>query len=550
MAVSRTVKAPRGTGLTCRNWLIEAPYRMIQNNLDPEVAENPAELVVYGGRGKAARNWECFDAILESLRNLETDETLLVQSGKPVAVFRSHENAPRVLIANSNLVPHWATYEHFNELDRKGLMMYGQMTAGSWIYIGTQGILQGTYETLASLAALRGWPSLAGKFILSAGLGGMGGAQPLAVTMNEGAALIVEVDPDNAQRRLDHKYVNRIESDLDNALGLVREAVEKKLPLSVGLIGNAADVYPELVKRGITPDIVTDQTPAHDLLNYVPHTLSLAEAEKLRVQDPEKYAALSGDSIVQHVQAMLEMQKHGAEVFDYGNNLRQRAFDRGVKDAFNYPGFVPAYIRPLFCEGKGPFRWVALSGDPEDIYRTDEAIQGLFPENTALMRWINLANEKVHFQGLPSRICWLGYGERVEAGLRFNKMVADGIVSAPIVIGRDHLDSGSVASPNRETEGMLDGTDAVSDWALLNAMINAVGGATWVSFHHGGGVGIGYSQHAGQVIVADGTPEAAERLKRVLTTDPGLGIARHADAGYQQAIDAAKRFGIKVPMLD
>ncbi|MBN1263866.1 MAG: urocanate hydratase [Anaerolineales bacterium] len=550
MTVSRSIKAPRGTRLSCKNWQIEAPFRMIQNNLDPEVAENPAELVVYGGRGKAARNWECFDAILQSLIQLEPDETLLVQSGKPVAVFRSHPDAPRVLIANSNLVPHWATAEHFDELDRKGLMMYGQMTAGSWIYIGTQGILQGTYETLASLASKHGWPSLAGKFVLTAGLGGMGGAQPLAITMNDGVALVVEVDPERAQRRLDHKYVDRVEEDLDTALAFVRSAVEKKLPLSIGLIGNAAEVFPELVARGITPDVVTDQTPAHDLLSYVPHTLSLSEAIALRKQDAAGYAKLSAHSMARHVQAMLIMQSRGAEVFDYGNNLRQRAFDQGIKDAFNYPGFVPAYIRPLFCEGKGPFRWVALSGDPEDIYRTDEAILELFPQDAALHRWIKLAREKVQFQGLPSRICWLGYGERVKAGLRFNRMVAEGVVSAPIVIGRDHLDSGSVASPNRETEGMQDGTDAVSDWPILNAMINAVGGATWVSFHHGGGVGIGFSQHAGQVIVADGTPEAAERLQRVLTTDPGLGIARHADAGYQQAIDAARRFGIKIPMLD
>jgi len=539
MSAGRIIRAPRGSGLTCSSWLIEAAYRMIQNNLDPEVAENPEELVVYGGRGKAARNWECFDAILESLRSMEPDETLLVQSGKPVAIFRTHPDAPRVLLANSNLVPHWATQEHFDELDQKGLMMYGQMTAGSWIYIGTQGILQGTYETLASLAAQHGWPSLAGKFVLSAGLGGMGGAQPLAITMNEGVGLIVEVDPERAQRRLEHRYVDRIENDLNQALKLIHDAVQRRKPLSVGLIGNAAEIYTQLAARGVIPDVVTDQTPAHDLLNYVPHSLTLTEANQLRESDPVHYRELSADSITAHVQAMLAMQDAGAEVYDYG----------GVKDAFRYPGFVPAYIRPLFCEGKGPFRWVALSGDPEDIYRTDEAILELFPEDKALARWIKLAREKVHFQGLPSRICWLGYGDRAQAGIQFNKMVAEGVVSAPIVIGRDHLDSGSVASPNRETENMLDGSDAVSDWAILNALINAVGGATWVSFHHGGGVGIGFSQHAGQVIVADGTPEAAERLQRVLTTDPGLGIVRHADAGYQQAVDAARHFGVKIPML-
>jgi len=545
-----TIKAPHGSDLTCKNWLIEAPYRMIQNNLDPEVAERPEDLVVYGGRGKAARNWECFEAILDALKALDTDETLLVQSGKPVAVFKTHTDAPKVIIANSNLVPHWATQEHFNELDRKGLMMYGQMTAGSWIYIGTQGILQGTYETLGSLAQLKGWPSLKGKFVLTAGLGGMGGAQPLAVTMNEGVALVVEVDPENAYRRRDHRYVDRVVEDLDEALGLVNAAVESGQALSIGLIGNAAAVYPELVARNITPDVVTDQTPAHEVLMYVPHTTSLQQANQLRTTDPQEYERLALDSMANHVNAMLTMQARGAEVFDYGNNLRQRAFDHGVLNAFDYPGFVPAYIRPLFCEGKGPFRWVALSGDPEDIYRTDEAIVELFPEDQHLHRWLKMARERIHFQGLPARICWLGYGERARAGLKFNEMVASGEVKAPIVIGRDHLDSGSVASPNRETEAMLDGSDAVSDWAILNALINAIGGATWVSFHHGGGVGIGYSQHAGQVIVADGTPEAAVRLQRVLTTDPGLGIVRHADAGYQQAITAAHKHGVKIPMLD
>jgi urocanate hydratase len=549
MSGPRTVRAPRGTQLTCKNWLIEAPYRMIQNNLDPDVAERPDDLVVYGGRGQAARSWEAFDAILESLKNLEEDETLLVQSGKPVVVFKSHKDAPRVLIANSNLVPHWATQKHFDELAAKGLIMYGQMTAGSWIYIGTQGILQGTYETFGALAKLKGWDSLKGKFSLTAGLGGMGGAQPLAITMNEGVGLIVEVDPARAKRRLDTGYVDRVVDNLEEAMTLVDEYVDKQLPLSIGLIGNASDITQELAMRGITPDVVTDQTSAHDVLSYVPSGLSLAAADELRKSNPKKYEEMSMASMAKHVQAMLEFQRKGAEVFDYGNNIRQRAFDYGVTDAFEFPGFVPAYIRPLFCEGKGPFRWVALSGDEEDIYKTDQAVMELFPDDAHLHRWLKMAREKVHFQGLPSRICWLGYGERVKAGLKFNEMVAQGILKAPIVIGRDHLDAGSVASPNRETESMKDGTDAVSDWPILNAMINAVGGATWVSFHHGGGVGIGYSQHAGQVTVADGTPEAAKRLERVLTTDPGMGVVRHADAGYEIAIDAAKRHGIKMPML-
>jgi urocanate hydratase len=466
-----------------------------------------------------------------------------------VAVFRTHPDAPRVLIANSNLVPHWATQAHFDELAAKGLIMYGQMTAGSWIYIGTQGILQGTYETLGSLAQQRGWPSLKGKFVLTAGLGGMGGAQPLAITMNEGVGLIVEVDPERAKRRLEIGYVDAVVDTLEEAMTLVEEAVENETPKSIGLIGNAAEIYPELVLRGVLPDVVTDQTPAHDVQSYVPAGLDIAEAVELRQSDPEAYASRTLDSMVRHVQAMLDFQKQGAEVFDYGNNLRQRAYEHGLKRAFDFPGFVPAYIRPLFCEGKGPFRWVALSGDPEDIYRTDEVILELFPEDEHLHRWIKMAREKVPFQGLPARICWLGYGERDKAGLAFNQLVADGEVKAPIVIGRDHLDAGSVASPNRETEGMLDGSDAISDWALLNAMLNTASGATWVSFHHGGGVGIGYSQHAGQVIVADGTPEAAARLQRVLTNDPGLGIVRHADAGYEQAIEAAKRHGIKMPML-
>jgi len=548
MAIPRVVRAPRGSILTCKSWLSEAAYRMIQNNLDPDVAEKPEALVVYGGRGQAARSWEALDAILESLKVLEDDETLLVQSGKPVAVFKTHPDAPRVLIANSNLVPHWATQQHFDELAAKGLIMYGQMTAGSWIYIGTQGILQGTYETFSALARLRGWDSLRGKFTLTAGLGGMGGAQPLAITMNDGVGLIVEVDQARARRRLDTGYVDRVVDSLEEAMTLVEEYINKKEPLSIGLIGNAADIYDELAERGVIPDVVTDQTPAHEVLSYIPSNLSPDAAEALRTSDPKKYKELSMASMAKHVQAMLKFKRGGAEVFDYGNNLRQRAFDWGVTDAFEFPGFVPAYIRPLFCEGKGPFRWVALSGEAEDIYATDRAVMELFPQDDHLQRWLKMAREKVQFQGLPARICWLGYGERVKAGLRFNEMVARGEVKAPIVIGRDHLDSGSVASPNRETEGMLDGTDAVSDWPILNALINAVGGATWVSFHHGGGVGIGYSQHAGQVIVADGTPAAAKRLERVLTTDPGMGIVRHADAGYQTAIDAAKRHGIKIPM--
>ena len=546
---TRIIRAPRGSILTCKNWQIEAAYRMIQNNLDPEVAERPQDLVVYGGRGQAARNWESFDAILQSLRELEPDETLLVQSGKPVAVFKSHTDAPRVLIANSNLVPHWATQQHFDELAARGLIMYGQMTAGSWIYIGTQGILQGTYETLGSLATQKGWQSLRGRFVLTAGLGGMGGAQPLAITMNEGVGLCVEVDPERARRRLQTGYVDVVVDSLEEAMTLVEEACQRKEPRSIAVIGNAAEIYPELVLHGVVPDVVTDQTPAHDVMSYIPAGLSLREADQLRSGDPREYERRSLDSMSAQIRAMLEFQRKGAEVFDYGNNLRQRAFDNGVKDAFNFPGFVPAYIRPLFCEGKGPFRWVALSGDPEDIYRTDEAIIELFPRDEHLKRWLTMARERVHFQGLPSRICWLGYGERAQAGLAFNEMVASGNLKAPIVIGRDHLDAGSVASPNRETEGMRDGSDAISDWPILNALVNAAGGATWVSFHHGGGVGIGFSQHAGMVIVADGTPEAAIRLERVLTTDPGMGVVRHADAGYPEAIAAARRMGIHIPML-
>jgi urocanate hydratase len=549
MSLTRPVRAPRGTSLTCKNWQIEAAYRMIQNNLDPEVAERPEDLVVYGGRGQAARSWEAFDAILASLKVLEPDETLLVQSGKPVAIFKTHSDAPRVLIANSNLVPHWATQQHFDELAARGLMMYGQMTAGSWIYIGTQGILQGTYETLAALAVKKGWPSLKGKFVLTAGLGGMGGAQPLAITMNEGVGLIVEVDPARARRRQQIGYVDLVVDSLEEAMTLVEESRDKKEPKSIALVANAAEIYPELVLRGVIPDVVTDQTPAHDISMYIPSGMDLDQAASLRKSDPGEYSKKSVTSMVAHVKAMLEFQKLGAEVFDYGNNIRQRAFDGGLQNAFEFPGFVPAYIRPLFCEGKGPFRWVALSGDPEDIYRTDEAVAELFPTDEHLMRWLKMAREKVPFQGLPARICWLGYGERAKAGLKFNEMVARGILKAPIVIGRDHLDSGSVASPNRETESMRDGTDAVSDWPILNALVNTAGGATWVSFHHGGGVGIGFSQHAGMVIVADGTPEAARRLERVLTADPGTGIVRHADAGYPEAIQAAKRNKIKIPML-
>ncbi len=547
--MKRVIRAPRGTEISCKGWLQEAALRMLMNNLDPDVAEKPDDLIVYGGRGKAARNWEAFDALVKALRELENDETLLVQSGKPVAVFKTHPDAPRVLIANANLVPAWATQEMFDELDAKGLTMYGQMTAGSWIYIGTQGILQGTYETLGSVAARHFGGSLKGRFVLTAGLGGMGGAQPLAITMNEGVGLIVEVDPARARRRLETGYIDTVVDTLEEAMTLVEGALARQEAFSVGLIANAADVYPELVMRGITPDVVTDQTPAHDPLSYVPHGMTLAEAERLRLQAPDEYARRAIASMARHVQAMLDFQARGAVVFDYGNNIRQRAYDAGVKNAFNFPGFVQAYIRPLFCQGKGPFRWVVLSGDPQDLYRTDEAILEAFPEDEHLRRWIRMAQKKVKFQGLPARICWLGYGERARAGLIFNDLVARGEVSAPIVIGRDHLDAGSVASPNRETEEMRDGSDAIADWPILNALLNAVGGATWVAFHHGGGVGIGYSLHAGQVIVADGTPEAARRLERVLTTDPGLGIVRHADAGYPEAIEAAQRHGIKMPML-
>ena len=548
--MKRTVRAPTGSTLNCKNWLIEAPYRMIQNNLDPDVAFDPDNLIVYGGRGKAARNWECLDAILDALRKLEPDETLLVQSGKPVAVFKTHVDAPRVLIANSNIVPAWATQENFEKWEREGLIMYGQMTAGSWIYIGTQGILQGTYETFGSLARRETWGSLKGKLVFSAGLGEMGGAQPLAVTMNEGVGLFVEVDPWRVERRLKLGQIMRATDNLEEALSWVQGAKNAGEPLSVALRANVAEVAPELVARDFLPDAVTDQTAAHDpLYGYIPSGLTVQAAQDLRKKDEKTYLKRVFDSITVHVRALLDWREKGAVVFDYGNNLRQRAFDHGVPEAFNYPGFVPAYIRPLFCEGKGPFRWVALSGDPEDIFETDRAILELFPENDHLQRWISMAQKEIRFQGLPARICWLGYGERARAGLKFNDLVASGRIKAPIVIGRDHLDCGSVASPNRETEGMLDGSDAIADWPLLNAMANVAAGATWVSLHHGGGVGIGYSIHAGQVIVADGTEAAARRLQRVLTIDPGTGIARHADAGYQKAVDIAREQGVSIPML-
>jgi urocanate hydratase len=548
--MKRNIKSPRGTELTCKNWLIEAAYRMIQNNLDAEVAFDPDNLIVYGGRGKAARNWDSFDAILESLKNLEPDETLLVQSGKPVAVFKTHTDAPRVLLANSNIVPHWATQENFDKFEREGLMMYGQMTAGSWIYIGTQGILQGTFETFGSLARQNGWSDLRGKCVLTAGLGEMGGAQAQAITFNGGVGLLVEVDKWRIQRRLQLKQVDLATEDLDEALGMVKVFTAKKEAKSIALLGNAAEIHWQILERNILPDIVTDQTSAHDVLfGYIPEGLSVEQANDLRQSNQAEYEQRAMDSMSHHVEAMLEFKKRGAIVFDYGNNLRQRAKDNGVENAFDYPGFVPAYIRPLFCEGKGPFRWVALSGDKEDIYKTDEAIKNLFPHDDHLARWLTMAQEQVAFQGLPARICWLGYGARAKAGLKLNEMVASGELKAPIVIGRDHLDCGSVASPNRETEAMKDGSDAIADWVYLNAMINAVGGATWVSLHHGGGVGIGYSLHAGQVIVADGTPEAAKRIERVLTTDPGMGVVRHVDAGYEEAIEFAEKNQVKIPMM-
>jgi len=555
--MARVIRAPRGSQLSCKSWLLEAPYRMLQNNLDPEVAGDPEHLIVYGGRGRAARNWDAFEAILRSLETMDPDDTLLVQSGKPVGIFRTTLDSPRVLLANSNIVPAWATQQNFDRWEQEGLIMYGQMTAGSWIYIGTQGILQGTYETLAAAARAQGWPSLKGKLVLTAGLGEMGGAQPLAVTMNEGVALVVEIDPWRAQRRVDTRYLDVVVDTLEEAMSLVQEALGQEEPRSIGLIANGADVFAELVVRGVVPDVVTDQTCAHDPLMYVPNGMSMQAAIELRHSDPAEYQKHSMRAMAEHCQAMVELQRRGAVVFDYGNNLRQQAFNAGYSEvkvdskpdgAWVYPGFVPAYVRSLFCEGKGPFRWVALSGDPRDIAVTDRLILEMFPEDEHLSRWIRLAQKEVAYQGLPSRICWLGYGERVKAGLAFNEAVASGEVKAPIVIGRDHLDGGSVASPNRETEDMLDGSDAISDWPILNALINAVGGATWVSFHHGGGVGIGYSQHAGQVIVADGTPEAAQRLERVLTYDPGMAIMRHADAGYAQARDFARQHGVRIPL--
>src|SRR5271166_6603575 len=543
-------RAPRGTQLSCKGWQQEAALRMLLNNLDPDVAERPEELVVYGGTGKAARNWDCFHAIVKSLRALEADETLLVQSGKPVAVFRTHEYAPRVLLCNSNLMGHWNNWEKFNELDRAGLMMYGQMTAGSWIYIGTQGILQGTYETFAAAARQHFGGDLSGKLVVTGGMGGMGGAQPLAATMNGGAFLGIDVDPERIKRRVKGGYCDVMVTSLDEALRILKNAVRKGEATSVGLVGNCADLIPELAKRGVVPDVLTDQTSAHDPVNgYVPNGMTLAEAVELRKKNPQEYRKRAIAAIGEHVQAMLDLQKLGAVTFDYGNNIRTFAFEAGVKNAYDFPGFVPAYIRPLFCEGKGPFRWAALSGEASDIARTDRLVLEMFPENQHLKRWITLAQKKVKFQGLPSRICWLGYGERDKFGLAVNDLVAKGELKAPIVIGRDHLDCGSVASPFRETESMKDGSDAIADWALLNALVNTASGATWVSIHNGGGVGIGYSQHAGQVLCADGTKEMSTRIERVLTNDPGMGVVRHADAGYPEAIAFAKKSGVKVPML-
>ena len=547
----RIIHAPRGNKLTCKNWQIEAPYRMIQNNLDPDVAENPDELVVYGGKGKAARNWECYDAILNTLKRMNEDETLLVQSGKPVGVLKTHTWSPRVLIANSNLVPDWATWDHFNELDKQGLMMYGQMTAGSWIYIGTQGILQGTYETFSAAAKQHYNSDLTGKLVVTAGLGGMGGAQPLSVTMNNGVCICIEIDPSRIQRRLETKYLNVATDSMDDALSMARNAHNKGEPLSIGLQGNAADIVPQFAKLGIVPDMLTDQTSAHDELDgYVPNGMTYEEAVELRKSDPDKYIKESYRAMAEHCQGMLDLKEKGAIVFDYGNNLRGQAKKAGVENAFDFPGFVPAYIRNLFCEGKGPFRWVALSGDPEDIYKTDEKLLDMFPEDETLSRWIKLAKEQVQFQGLPSRICWLDYTQRSKFGVALNQMVASGELSAPIVIGRDHLDCGSVASPYRETEAMKDGSDAVADWPLLNALISTASGTTWVSIHHGGGVGMGLAIHAGQVICVDGTPEMEKRVKAVLTNDPGMGILRHADAGYEDAIQNAKDWDVDIPMME
>ena len=548
--MAEDITAPRGTSLACKGWVQEAAMRLLMNNLDPEVAEKPQELIVYGGTGKAARNWECYHAIVSSLKELENDETLLIQSGKPVAVFKTGTHAPRILISNSMIVPKWATWDEFRKLEALGLTMYGQMTAGSWIYIGTQGILQGTYETFAACADRYFDGSLEGKFLLTAGLGGMGGAQPLAATMNGAVFLGVEVDERRIKRRLETGYLDTMTDDLDDALETVVNAKEKKDTVSVGLLGNAADVLPELGKRGIVPDVVTDQTSAHDTLNgYVPHGIPYEEAVELRAKDPEKYILMAKQSIVTHVTAMLAFQRSGAVVFDYGNNIRGEALANGLKEAFDIAGFVPKFIRPLFCEGNGPFRWVALSGEPDDIYATDEAVLRTFPEKQSLKRWITKAQKQVQFQGLPSRICWLGYGERAKMGKIFNELVRTGEVRAPIVIGRDHLDAGSVASPNRETEKMKDGSDAIADWPVLNALLNAVGGASWISVHHGGGVGIGLAIHAGMVVVAEGTQESEKKLLQVLTTDPGLGIVRHADAGYEKAVAVAKKQCIKIPML-
>ncbi len=549
-AIGRTIRAPRGALRTCKTWQAEAAMRMLMNNLDAEVAEDPARLVVYGGRGQAARSWAAYDVIIQTLQRLEPDETLLVQSGKPVGVMRTHEDAPRVLIANSNLVPHWATQEVFDDLARKGLIMYGQMTAGSWIYIGTQGILQGTYETFAECARQHFDGSLAGRICVTAGCGGMGGAQPLAMTMNSGTCLIADIDRAKLDRRCHEGYLDEVIEDVDKAIDAALDYAEKRQAVSVGVPVNAVELLDRLVERQLTPDILTDQTSAHDAMSYVPAGLNVEEADTLRSMAPEDYENRSLDTMKQHVELMVELQKSGAITFDYGNNIRQRALERGFKNAFDFPGFVPAYIRPQFCSGRGPFRWVALSGDPEDIFATDRALMELFPKDEALHRWLKLAQERVQFQGLPARICWFGLGEREKAGLLFNDMVARGDVSAPIVIGRDHLDCGSVASPNRETEGMKDGSDAISDWAILNAMVNVASGASWVSFHHGGGVGIGYSQHAGQVIVADGTPGAAERLARVLTNDPAMGVIRHVDAGYDIACTCADEHEVDIPMRD
>ena len=544
----RTLRAPRGTSLTCRGWGQEAALRMLMNNLDPDVAERPEDLVVYGGTGKAARSWEAFDAIVRALEHLDGDETLLIQSGKPVGIFRTHAGAPRVLIANANLVPKWATWDTFRDLEDRGLTMYGQMTAGSWIYIGSQGIVQGTYETLAEIARRHFGGSLAGKIVVTAGLGGMGGAQPLAITMNGGVGLIVEVDPARIERRLATRYLDEQTDDVDEAVRKARDYAARGVARSIGLLGNAAEVLPRLVDLGFVPDVVTDQTSAHDpLVGYVPDGLSLAEAARLREGDPAEYERRAIAAMGRHVTAMRALQQRGAVVFDYGNNIRAQAVKAGVSDAFAIPGFVPAFIRPLFCEGKGPFRWVALSGDPEDIYVTDRAAMDMFQHDEALCRWLRLAQDRVQFQGLPARICWLGYGDRARFGLKLNELVRTGAVKAPIVIGRDHLDTGSVASPNRETEGMLDGSDAIADWPILNALLNASAGATWVSLHHGGGVGIGYSIHAGMVIVADGSRDADQRLERVLTCDPGLGVVRHADAGYPDALATARRHGVRLP---